>query len=42
VTMQGPGPWPYPPPPRTAVNVGGEQRPDTQQNPIDLPPWFRI
>jgi hypothetical protein len=42
VTMQGPGPWPYPPPPRTAVNVGGEQRPDAQQAPIELPPWFRI
>jgi hypothetical protein len=38
----GPGPWPYPPPPRTAVFVGGEQRPGTDTAPIDLPAWFRI
>ena len=39
---EGPGPWPYPPPPRTAVFVGGEQRPATQTAPIEMPGWFRI
>jgi hypothetical protein len=42
VEKMGPGPWPYPPPPRTAVFVGGEQRPGSDAAPIDLPPWFRI
>ena len=42
VEKSGPGPWPYPPPPRTAVFVGGEQRPETQTAPIEMPDWFRI
>jgi hypothetical protein len=42
VEKMGPGPWPYPPPPRTAVFVGGEQRPDASQPPIEMPPWFRL
>jgi Putative Ig domain len=42
VEKSGPGPWPYPPPPRAAVFVGGEQRPETQTAPIEMPDWFRI
>ena len=42
VEKQGPGPWPYPPPPRTAVFVGGEQRPGAETAPIDMPNWFRM
>ena len=42
VEKMGPGPWPYPPPPRAAVFVGGEQRPDETQPPIEMPPWFRL
>jgi hypothetical protein len=42
VTRQGPGPWAYPPPPRSVVFVGGEQRPDTESEPVELPDWFRI
>ena len=42
VEKSGPGPWPYPPPPRAAVFVGGEQRPETQAAPIEMPDWFRI
>ena len=42
VQKQGPGPWAYPPPPRTAVFVGGEQRPSAETAPIEMPGWFRI
>ena len=42
VEKMGPGPWAYPPPPRSAIFVGGEQRPGTQAAPIEMPDWFRI
>jgi hypothetical protein len=42
VTKLGPGPWPYPPPPRTAVFVGGEQRPGEESSPVEIPDWFRL
>jgi hypothetical protein len=42
VTLIGPGPWAYPPPPRTAVFVGGEQRPGAESAAIDIPDWFRL
>jgi hypothetical protein len=38
----GPGPWPYPPPPRSAVFVGGEQRPGEQPPAVEIPDWFRL
>lgn len=42
VERVGPGPWPFPPPPRAAVFVGGEQRADVTEPPIEMPPWFRL
>jgi Putative Ig domain len=42
VEKAGPGPWAYPPPPRTAVFVGGEQRPGVTKSPIEMPSWFRM